>query len=182
LGGSRLHRQPTVSRAWLLSLNEAPTGSRNAFRWKISRGSEIIYKRIRNYARQRSKERRCGTGDRGGAACKPACMWGSAHCAYASAGPRSLSVCVPIQAASARSARHEQRPSFRMAVALCIRVPGRLPWTDGELRARCSVRETASLWPQHCERIAVWRMAPGERLTPFFDDSQASEEMHGLSD
>jgi hypothetical protein len=33
----------------LLNLNEAPTGSRNAFRWKISRGSEIIYNRIRNY-------------------------------------------------------------------------------------------------------------------------------------
>ena len=47
LGGSRLHRQPTVSRALLLSSNEAPTGSRNAFRLKIYRGSEIIYTRIR---------------------------------------------------------------------------------------------------------------------------------------
>jgi hypothetical protein len=85
LGGSRRHRKPTVSRALLLSLNEAPTGSRNTFRWKISRGSEIIYKRIRNYARQRSKVRRCGTGDSGGAACTQARRWGSAPCAYASA-------------------------------------------------------------------------------------------------
>jgi hypothetical protein len=28
----------------------------------------------------------------------------------------------------------------------------------------------------------VWRMASGERLTPFLDDSQASEETHGLRD
>ena len=93
LGGSRLDRQPTVSRAWLLSLNEAPTGSRNAFRSKISSGSEIIYTRIRNYARQRSKERRCGTVDRGGAACIQARMWGSAPCAYASARGNAPSRC-----------------------------------------------------------------------------------------
>jgi hypothetical protein len=66
LGGSRLRLPPRVSRAWLSSLNEGPNGSRNAFRWKISSGSAIIYKRIRNYARPRSQERRCGKSDRGG--------------------------------------------------------------------------------------------------------------------
>jgi len=94
-------------------------------------------------------------------------------------GQRSLSVCVPIQAASAC---HERRPSLGMAVAMCIRVPCRLPWTDGEPRARCLVKETSSLRPQHCERLDVSRMASGERVTPFFDDSQASEETHGLRD
>src|SRR4029453_14839445 len=66
LGGSRRRRQPTVSRAWLSSLNEVPKGSRNSSRWRISRGSEIIYRRIRNYARRRRKERRCGKADQGG--------------------------------------------------------------------------------------------------------------------
>jgi hypothetical protein len=66
LGGSRLRLPPRVWRAWLSSLIEVPNGSRNAFRWKISRGSEIIYKRIRNYASPRSKERRCGKIDSGG--------------------------------------------------------------------------------------------------------------------
>jgi hypothetical protein len=127
--------------------------------------------------------RRCGKVDRGGVACTQARMWGNAHCAYSQrAGQRSFSVRVPRQAASTRSARHEQRPSFVMAVALCIRVACRLPWTDGEPRARCSVRETAVLRPQNCERIDVWRRASGERLPPFFDNAQASEETHGLSD
>src|SRR4030095_15828707 len=93
LGGSRLHLKPTVSRAWLLSLNEALTGSRKAFQWKISSGSEIIYKRIRNYARQRSQERRCGKVDRGGGACTQARIWGSAHCVYASARANALYRC-----------------------------------------------------------------------------------------
>ena len=57
LGGSLLKRKPIVSFAWLSSLPEAALGSRNAFLLKISRGSEIIYKRIRNYARRRSKAR-----------------------------------------------------------------------------------------------------------------------------
>src|SRR5216684_2626317 len=48
---------------------EFTRGSRNAFRLKISRGLEIIYKRIRNYARRRRKELRCGKVDRGVAAC-----------------------------------------------------------------------------------------------------------------
>jgi len=54
-----------------------------------------------------------------------------------------------------------------MAVAICIRFPCHLPWTDGSPRARWSVRETASLRPQHCARIGMWRMASGERVTPF---------------
>src|SRR5262245_20236324 len=63
LGGSRRRRQTTVSRAWLSSLNEVPKGSRNSSRWRISRGSEIIYRRIRNCARR--KERHCGKVDKG---------------------------------------------------------------------------------------------------------------------
>jgi len=70
--GASRRRQPIVSRAWRSNLNEAPTGSRNLSRWKISSDSEIICKRIRSYARRRRTERRCGHSDSGG--------WGHLRC------------------------------------------------------------------------------------------------------